>query len=112
MAAKTVSAVTITDEGDAVRGGKQRLVRFAVDIDFGNIVTQTAALNAVAGITGLAVGDQPIAIFPSEAFASALMFQAVGPVTVAGTLQVRVSNPTVGDINPAVDTFQIFVLRG
>ncbi len=112
MPAQAVGKVTMSDEGDRERGGVVRIVEFVVDINFGNIVTQTAALNSVSGITDLLAGDLPISIVPTEAFASDLIFQAVGPVTVAGTLNVRVANVTVGDINPASDTFKIMVLRG
>lgn len=80
-----------------------------VAVDVASLLTQTAVDTAIL-VPGALVGDgvlcTPLGTWPVGA--------VIGPsrVLVAGTVQMRVGNVTVGAVDPASQNFRIDLLRG
>lgn len=78
-------------------------------VDVASVVTQTAVDTAIT-FAGALVGDgvicTPLGTWPAGV--------VIGPCRclVAGTIQMRVGNVTVGAVDPASQNFRIDLLRG
>lgn len=91
-------------------GGTGTLIVLTQSIDLASAAAATSASQATT-VTGVAVGDIPLAVLPAEGILTNINVTALGPALAANTLQLRVCNPTAVAIDAAAVVFTFFILR-
>lgn len=100
----------LNDQGGQERGGARDILEFSQSVDIASTAAQSA-VNQDVTVTGLAVGDSPIQAGFAEGLLAGVVVGALGPVGVANTLRLRVTNPTIAAVDPAAAVLTVVVLR-
>jgi hypothetical protein len=110
MTLTRVGRLGLTEGGIGQTAGILEYREFLATIDLASQATITAGNQDIA-VTGLAIGDIPLFCQAPEGIIVGISLTTLGPVGVANTLRIRVTNPTAGAVDAASGSFVIGVLR-